>query len=243
MNSSLRIAVVANVNSIHTTRWVNWLNDRGHQVQIFSLNEGENCTYFGTEPALNRSLIFNLGSAVRRTTKKLQSEILATVKFDKEVKNINLLNEFPNVSFIEVRSYLQKISNLLNKIYLSISLVSLVVIFIGFFVIVSAIIVQGKSKIYQNLVFKINVLSKLQIIKSSIIEFLILYGVTIFFSTIFSIIISNLAIQGFFNLSWEFDFNTFFIIISFIMVLSLLLIFFTNFKYLTPKIYPLIRNE
>ena len=175
--------------------------------------------------------------------KKLPSEILATVKFDKEVKNINLLNEFPNVSFIEVRSYLQKISNLLNKIYLSISLVSLVVIFIGFFVIVSAIIVQGKSKIYQNLVFKIIGLSKLQIIKSSIIEFLILYGVTIFFSTIFSIIISNLAIQRFFNLSWEFDFNTFFIIISFIIVLSLLLIFFTNFKYLTPKIYPLIRNE
>jgi len=175
--------------------------------------------------------------------KKLPSEILATVKFDKEVKNINLLNEFPNVSFIEVRSYLQKISNLLNKIYLSISLVSLVVIFIGFFVIVSAIIVQGKSKIYQNLVFKIIGLSKLQIIKSSIIEFLILYGVTIFFSTIFSIIISNLAIQGFFNLSWEFDFNTFFMIISFIIVLSLLLIFFTNFKYLTPKIYPLIRNE
>ena len=175
--------------------------------------------------------------------KKLPSEILATVKFDKEVKNINLLNEFPNVSFIEVRSYLQKISNLLNKIYLSISLVSLIVIFIGFFVIVSAIIVQGKSKIYQNLVFKIIGLSKLQIIKSSIIEFLILYGVTIFFSTIFSIIISNLAIQGFFNLSWEFDFNTFFIIISFIIVLSLLLIFFTNFKYLTPKIYPLIRNE
>ena len=175
--------------------------------------------------------------------KKLPSEILATVKFDKEVKNINLLNEFPNVSFIEVRSYLQKISNLLNKIYLSISLVSLVVIFIGFFVIVSAIVVQGKSKIYQNLVFKIIGLSKLQIIKFSIIEFLILYGVTIFFSTIFSIIISNLAIQGFFNLSWEFDFNTFFIIISFIIVLSLLLIFFTNFKYLTPKIYPLIRNE
>ncbi len=175
--------------------------------------------------------------------KKLPSEILATVKFDKEVKNINLLNKFPNVSFIEVRSYLQKISNLLNKIYLSISLVSLVVIFIGFFVIVSAIIVQGKSKIYQNLVFKIIGLSKLKIIKSSIIEFLILYGVTIFFSTIFSIIISNLAIRGFFNLSWEFDFNTFFIIISFIIVLNLLLIFFTNFKYLSPKIYPLIRNE
>ena len=98
-------------------------------------------------------------------------------------------------------------------------------------------------KIDVNLVFKIIGFSKLLIIKSSIIEFLILYGVTIFFSTIFSIIISNLVIQRFFNLSWEFDFNTFFIIIIFIIVLNLLLIFFTNFKYLTPKIYPLIRNE
>ncbi len=191
-----------------------------------------------------RNLNINFAMLINPSfAKKLPSEILATVKFDKEVKNINLLNEFPNVSFIEVRSYLQKISNLLNKIYLSISLVSLVVIFIGFFVIVSAIIVQGKSKIYQNLVFKIIGHSKLQIIKSSIIEFLILYGVTIFLSTIFSIIISNLAIQRFFNLSWEFDFNTFFIIISLVIFLSLILIFFTNFKYLAPKIYPLIRNE
>ena len=75
MTSSLRIAVVANVNSIHTTRWVNWLRGQGHEVQIFSLNEGENCIYFGPEPALDRSLIFNLGSAVRSTTKKLQNEI------------------------------------------------------------------------------------------------------------------------------------------------------------------------
>ena len=75
MTSSLRIAVVANVNSIHTTRWVNWLRGQGHEVQIFSLNEGENCIYFGPEPALDRSLIFNLGSAFRSTTKKLQNEI------------------------------------------------------------------------------------------------------------------------------------------------------------------------
>ena len=85
MTSSLRIAVVANVNSIHTTRWVNWLNDRGHQVQIFSLNEGENCTYFGPEPALDRSLIFNL---VRKKIFKIfHFEKFLDFFFEKILKN------------------------------------------------------------------------------------------------------------------------------------------------------------
>ena len=75
MTSRLRIAVIANVNSIHTTRWVSWLRNRGHEVQNFSLNEGENCIYFGPEPALDRSLIFNLGSSVRKTTSELQKKI------------------------------------------------------------------------------------------------------------------------------------------------------------------------
>ena len=75
MSSKLRIAVVANANSIHTTRWVNWLRKNDHEVTIFSLNEGENCVYFGPEPALDRSLIFNLGKNVRRTTSELQAKI------------------------------------------------------------------------------------------------------------------------------------------------------------------------
>jgi len=72
MESRLRIAIVANVNSIHTVRWVNWLEEEGHDVSIFSLKDGEKCTYFGPEPRLDRSLIIDLGSGVRKTTKKLQ---------------------------------------------------------------------------------------------------------------------------------------------------------------------------
>lgn len=72
MESRLRIAIVANVNSVHTVRWVNWLEEEGHDVSIFSLKDGEKCTYFGPEPRLDRSLIINLGSGVRKTTKKLQ---------------------------------------------------------------------------------------------------------------------------------------------------------------------------
>jgi L-malate glycosyltransferase len=75
MESKLRIAVVANANSIHTIRWVDWLRQRNHKVIIFSLNEGDDCVYFGPEPALDRSLIFNLGKNVRKTTSELQTKI------------------------------------------------------------------------------------------------------------------------------------------------------------------------
>ena len=60
MVTKLRVAVVANATSIHTIRWVKWLRQRGHEVAIFSLNEANDCIYFGPEPALDRSLIFNL---------------------------------------------------------------------------------------------------------------------------------------------------------------------------------------
>ena len=75
MGSKLRIAVVANANSIHTTRWVKWLRKKNHEVTVFSLNKGEDCVYFGPEPALDRSLIFNLGKSVRKTTSELQVKI------------------------------------------------------------------------------------------------------------------------------------------------------------------------
>jgi len=75
MGSKLRIAVVANANSIHTIRWVKWLRKNELEVTIFSLNEGEDCVYFGPEPALDRSLIFNLGKNVRKTTSELQKKI------------------------------------------------------------------------------------------------------------------------------------------------------------------------
>mgnify|MGYP007000256019 len=87
------------------------------------------------------------------------------------------------------------------------------------FVILSAIVAQGKSKIFQNLVYKIIGLNKIKIIKASILEFLILYGITITFSIFFSIIISKFVVEEFFKSSWEFDFITLFSIIFFIIFL------------------------
>ena len=39
------------------------------------MNEADDCIYFGPEPALDRSLIFNLGKNVRKTTNELQMKI------------------------------------------------------------------------------------------------------------------------------------------------------------------------
>jgi len=75
MNRQLRIAIVANANSIHTIRWVSWLEKKGHLVKTYSLQENPSAIYFGPEPPLNRKLLLNLGSGVRKTTKLLQNAI------------------------------------------------------------------------------------------------------------------------------------------------------------------------
>ena len=75
MKPKLRIAIVANANSIHTIRWVNGLKMRGHIVEVFSLKKKNSAKYFGPEPPLDRRFIFNLGREVRKTTSCLQNLI------------------------------------------------------------------------------------------------------------------------------------------------------------------------
>ena len=65
----------------------------------------------------------------------------------------------------------------------------------------------------------------------------------ILFSTLFAVIASKYVIENIFQLKWKFDlllFMNFSVAIGF---LTLLLILFTNLKYLSPKVYPLVRNE
>lgn len=69
----MRIALVANPNSIHTTRWANWLKNKGNIVKKFSLKQTSDSIFFGPEPPLDRSLIMNFGNKIRKTTKKLQT--------------------------------------------------------------------------------------------------------------------------------------------------------------------------
>ncbi len=172
-------------------------------------------------------------------------EYLSTIKF-KNIKNfneVNFLDKFPSVSIIKISDYLSKVTDVLNKVFIAVSIISAVTVIIGLVVISSAIIVQGKIKIFQNLVFKILGFSKKEIIMSSIIEFIISFLSIIFFSTIFAVIASKFVIENIFQLNWLFELNIFLYVTIGVGLTTLALIIVTNFKYLSPKVYPLVRNE
>ncbi len=172
-------------------------------------------------------------------------EYLSTIKF-KNIENFNevkFLDKFPSVSIIKISDYLSKVTNVLNKVFIAVSIISAVTVIIGLVVISSAIIVQGKIKVFQNLVFKILGFSRREIIMSSIIEFIISFLSIIFFSTIFAVIASKFIIENIFQLNWLFELNVFLYITIGVGLTTLALIVITNFKYLSPKVYPLVRNE
>ena len=172
-------------------------------------------------------------------------EYLSTIKF-KNIENfneVNFLDKFPSVSIIKISDYLSKVTDVLNKVFIAVSIISAVTVIIGLVVISSAIIVQGKIKIFQNLVFKILGFSKKEIIMSSIIEFIISFLSIIFFSTIFAVLASKFIIENIFQLKWLFEINIFFYVTIGVGVATLALIIITNFRYLSPKVYPLVRNE
>ncbi len=172
-------------------------------------------------------------------------EYLSTIKFKniQSFNEVNFLDKFPSVSIIKISDYLSKVTDVLNKVFIAVSIISAVTVIIGLVVISSAIIVQGKIKIFQNLVFKILGFSKKEIIMSSIIEFIISFLSIIFFSTIFAVFASKFIIENIFQLKWLFEINIFFYVTIGIGVATLALIIITNFRYLSPKVYPLVRNE
>ena len=176
---------------------------------------------------------------------KIPHEYLSTVKFNNIDKfdDINFLDEFPSVSIVKISDYLKKVTNVLNKVFIAVIIVSTVTVIIGLVVISSAIIVQGKIKTFQNLVFKILGFSKKEIIYSSLIEFIITFFSIILFSTIFSIISSKFIIENIFQLKWLFEFDIFLNVTITVGLVTMILIVFTNLKYLSPKVYPLVRNE
>ena len=172
-------------------------------------------------------------------------EYLSTVKFNKidNFKEIDFLNQFPSISIVKISDYLSKVTDVLNKVFIAVVIISTITVIIGLVVISSAIIVQGKIKIFQNLVFKILGFSKKEIIFSSIIEFIINFTSIILFSTLFAVIASKYVIENIFQLQWQFDFALFICVSLGAGLATLLLIILTNLKYLSPKAYPLIRNE
>ena len=83
-------------------------------------------------------------------------EYLATVKLSEQnnFQEYELLKIFPNISSIKIANYAQKINQLLNQVNIAVLTLAAIIIFIGLLVVSSAILVQGKIKIYQNLIFQ-----------------------------------------------------------------------------------------
>ena len=189
---------------------------------------------------INFAMLFNPQFA-----ENIPHEYLATAKFDNIEKfdEINMLETLPSLSMIKISDYLNKVTDVLNKVFIAVTLISAVTIIIGLIVISSTIMVQGKIKQYQNLVFKILGFTKKQIIFSSIIEFIINFVSIILLSTFFAVITSKYIIESIFQLNWQFDLMIFVNISIAIALVTLMLIILTNLKYLSPKVYPLVRNE
>ena len=190
--------------------------------------------------SINFVMLFNPQFA-----KNIPHEYLATAKFNNPSKfdETLMLEVLPSLSMIKIADYLSKVTAVLNKVFIAVTLISAVTIIIGLIVISSAIMVQGKVKEYQNLVFKILGFSKKEIVYSSLIEFMIIFMSVILIATFFAVIGSKFIIENIFDLVWKFDFNVLIYLTFSIGLVTLVLIMLTNLKYLNPKVYPLIRNQ
>ena len=190
--------------------------------------------------SINFAMLFNPQYA-----KNIPHEYLATAKFNNVSKfnEIKMIESLPSLSIIKIADYLTKVSAILNQVFIAVTLISAITIIIGLIVISSAIIVQGKIKEFQNLVFKILGFSKKEIIYSSIIEFLIMFMSVISIAILFATIGSYFIIENIFELNWQFDFKSLILLGFTVGLVTLFLIIITNLKFLRPKVYPMIRNQ
>lgn len=190
--------------------------------------------------SINFAMLFNPQFA-----NNIPHEYLATAKFEtiEKFDETSMLDVLPSLSMIKIADYLNKVTDVLNKVFIAVTLISAVTIIIGLIVISSAIMVQGKVKEYQNLVFKILGFSKKEVVLSSLIEFIIIFKSVILIAIFFAVIGSKFIMENIFELVWKFDFKVLIYLGSSIGLVTLILILLTNLKYLNPKIYPLIRNQ
>jgi len=177
--------------------------------------------------------------------KNIPHEFLATSKFTnlENFDETRLLDKLPSLSIIKITDYLSKVTDLLNKVFIAVTVISAITIVIGLIVISSAIMVQGKIKEFQNLIFKILGFSKKEIVLSSVIEFVIIFSSIILIALFFAVIGSQFIIENIFQINWMFDLIIFLKVTVGIGLATLILIMLTNLKYLSPKVYPLIRNQ
>ena len=198
------------------------LNIYGREIQGTIINFRE-VDY--RDLSINFAMLFNPQFA-----NNIPHEYLATAKFDniKNFDEISMLEVLPSLSIIKISDYLNKVTAVLNKVFIAVTMISAITIIIGLIVISSAIVVQGKVREYQNLVFKIIGFSKKDIIFSSIIEFLIIFKSVIVIAIFFAVLASKFILENIFELVWKFDFKILINLGLTIGLVTLILILITN---------------
>ena len=190
--------------------------------------------------SVNFAIIINKAFA-----NKLPYEYIGTLKSELSADDIlsSVVERFPNVSAIKVDRILSQVSGVLNKIFIAVTGISLIVIIIGLIVIVSAVMVQTTFRRYNNLIYKILGVDFPTILKAMTMEFAIIYFTLIFFALSVAVIGSYLIVENTLQLTWQFDFDlTLWILLS-TAIVSFILILMANRSIFSPKVYPLIRNE
>ena len=190
--------------------------------------------------SINFAIIINKAFA-----NKLPYEYIGTLKSDLSSNDIlaRVVERFPNVSAIKIDRILSQVSGVLNKIFIAVTGISLIVIVIGLIVIVSAVMVQTTFRRYNNLIYKILGVDFPTILKAMTMEFAVIYFTLIFFALSVAVIGSYLVVENTLQLTWKFDFGlTLWILLS-TAIVSFVLILMANRSIFSPKVYPLIRNE
>ena len=193
-----------------------------------------------------RDLSINFAMIINpKFANKLPHEYIATAKFSdkKYIDEAKLVQNFPNISGIKVSTYLGKITDLVNKIFMAVVIISSVVVIVGLMVIASAVIVQARIGIYQNLIFKILGLRSGKLIQANLIEFLITYISIFMISGLFGIFTSEFVIETIFRLGWQLEFVPVLNVLVIIGALTLFLILINTYRFLKPSVYPMVRNE
>ncbi len=190
--------------------------------------------------SINFAIIINKAFA-----NKLPYEYIGTLKSDLSSNDILALvvEKFPNVSAIRVDRILSQVSGVLNKIFIAVTGISLIVIVIGLIVIVSAVMVQTTFRRYNNLIYKILGVDFPTILKAMTMEFAVIYFTLIFFALSVAILGSYLVVENTLQLTWKFDLGLTLWILLTTAIVSFVLILMANKSIFSPKVYPLIRNE
>ena len=86
-------------------------------------------------------------------------------------------------------------------------------------------------------------LNKNQIIKTSLLEFIILFFNTIILTLLISFAASYLVVHYIFNIQWHFNLLNIFLVYFLTGIFTMALIILDTYKNLNPKVYPIIRNN